>query len=71
MLDKSVIPKGDYCYSIGEINYKNNSPIIYTNVCPYYNNNETPTCDYCEIEGIEQDLVLLEDQCKICGVNTE
>lgn len=70
MLDKSVIPKGDYCYTIEEIDYKD-IPTIYTNLCPYYYNRDTAMCDYCEIEGIEQDWVLLEDQCKICGVNTE
>jgi len=75
MLDDVVIPKGDYCYTIEDIIYnKDKPPVIKTKVCHYYKcigNSDFCFCQYCNLMGLEQDYILLGDQCKICGINTE
>lgn len=50
--DTSIIPKGDYCYTINRIEYCR----IFTNTCPYYdftvvNDVLIPTCKYLELMG--------------------
>jgi|688.fasta_scaffold433587_3 hypothetical protein len=52
--DKSVIPKGDYCYTISRVDMKESK--IYTKNCPYYDYTVLcdvliPTCKYLEKMG--------------------
>ena len=53
--DTSVIPKGEYCYTIKKIVWADNGmPIIKTNMCPYYSSRdygEDVTVDFCEFLG--------------------
>ena len=76
MLDESVIPKGDYCYTIDRIEYNENPnypPKLKINLCPYWKymdvRTQEPYCSYCDMSGIQYDSILISDQCKVCGVN--
>lgn len=67
--DKSVIPKGCYCYEPDhERNKTADSGVYYTIFCPYYKwfTMEWKGCSYL---GVMREDILLYDQCKICGEN--
>jgi hypothetical protein len=61
-IDETVIPKGDYCYTITGKPYTNP-----TKTCPYweYRGEYEAYCHFLK----EEDDILLWDQVKICGVN--
>lgn len=65
MLDISRIPQGPYCYTIKSIEYKDNGPIIHTNLCPYWGEEEGGHCHFLN----KTDSILLGDQLKMCGEN--
>ena len=76
MLDESIIPKGDYCYSIDKILWHEGStraPSIKIKLCPYWKymdmRTKEPYCTYCDMSGIPYDSILIGDQCKVCGCN--
>jgi hypothetical protein len=76
MLDKNLIPKGDYCYTIDKILWDIDPtvmPSIKTKLCPYWKfmdiRTQEPYCSFCDMEKIEYDTLLLGDQCKVCGIN--
>ena len=77
MLDESIIPKGDYCYKIDRIDFSDMSrpPKIKIHLCPYWMfmdmRTKEPYCTYCDHVGIAYDTILLEDQCKVCGVGVD
>lgn len=67
--DISLIPKGIYCYSILE------EPSIFNNFrlivkpCPYYAGISRHSVG-CKVKGyVESWGTMLNDQCKICGIN--
>ena len=78
IIAKFRIPHGDYCYKIKKVvpdstyGYK-----IKTKNCPYYGYvkkwegkegfHKIAHCKYLN----EIDYILLDDQCKICGINNE
>lgn len=66
--DPSVIPRGDYCYTIKAIDYKTGK--ISINPCTYY---KTITQEYtvCLFLGYYGDDDCFADQCKICNVNND
>jgi hypothetical protein len=68
-MDKTVIPKGDYCYTITGPVYTNKDgiPTLPTKRCPYWEHLPfgSAYCSYLD----ERDDLLLVDQVKICGVN--
>ena len=54
-MDKSIIPKGDYCYTIDYVDMKEGK--IHTKNCPYYDYTEingipVPTCKYLGKMGV-------------------
>ena len=73
-LSKKNIPFGDYCYTITSITKatKDTPPIINIIPCPYLtrkiNNDLGQEMNYC-LYVEDFDLILLEDECKICGEN--
>jgi hypothetical protein len=53
--DISIIPKGEYCYTIDRVDIKKGK--IYTKNCPYYDYTEindvsVPTCNYLGKMGV-------------------
>lgn len=75
--DKSVIPYGDYCYSILEEPCEKNNWKIKAKICPYWSLQEGPEdgnngyCSFLEKGDWETFSVgLLWDQVKECGINT-
>jgi hypothetical protein len=76
MLDETVIPEGIYCYTIRKIEYQkdNGMPRIKLNLCPYWKyitSEDRVECTFCELMGIPYDGLLLDDQCKECGIKEE
>ena len=73
--DKSVIPKGDYCYDVISGFTQPNPdalPFFRTKLCPYWslvkeNGEETGHCSYLNIS----DNITLWDQVKECGENVD
>ena len=75
----SVIPKGCYCYhsmKISNRKTKDGLPIFETEICPYWDTDETKPnqsdgyCWYMECGDWEEDgTFLLWDQVKECGEN--
>jgi hypothetical protein len=79
LIAKARIPKGDYCYKIKKI-----APdpkygyVTHTKPCPYYSYvkkwegifEDYDRIAYCKYRN-EIDYVLLDDQCKICGINND
>lgn len=58
------IPKGIYCYEIISISdWK-----IETKVCPYFTREHNNA--FCLLTK-KSDAILLNDQCKICGINED
>jgi len=63
------IPRGDYCYRITKIEYpddKFSPPIIWSENCPFYFNEEDGTSK-CLLTGTSGDI-LLDQQIKCCGL---
>lgn len=69
-MNESVIPYGDYCYSIEKVCKDNGH--IYIKMCPYYHwvndEHDIIRCDYLDFNGFD---ACLYDQCKICGINDD
>lgn len=72
LIAKLRIPRGDYCYTIKKIipdsvyGYR-----IKVKMCPYYHRVEDNFGDShneCKCINVKDDI-LLDDQCKICGIN--
>lgn len=67
------IPEGFYCYSWIETPSTKNNFRGKVKMCPYYEHipldeetgESTAYCHFMEIE----DIILLGDQCKVCGIN--
>jgi hypothetical protein len=68
-MDKTVIPKGDYCYTITRQVYTNKDgiPVLPIKLCPYWERRGEYEA-YCHYLNEEDDTILW-DQVKICGVN--
>ena len=65
LIAKFRVPKGDYCYKIKKIiPDKTHGFIIKTKPCPYYENSYRANCKL-----VNRGDILLDDQCKICGIN--
>jgi len=72
-LDKSLIPKGFYCYETLSVEREVGGTYITTRRCPYF---EYKIVDdgldwregYCNF--IQESDVLLDDLCKVCSENT-
>ena len=73
LIAKFRIPKGDYCYKIKKIvpdatyGYR-----AKTKNCPYYGYERKRTGNLratCKL--INKSDILLDDQCKICGINDD
>ena len=66
---KLFVPKGAYCYKIKDVipdvTY---GFIIKTKPCKYYSHNKNNNRSTCKLLNITDDL-LLDDQCKLCGIN--
>jgi len=78
MLNENFIPEGPYCYTIDFIEYDRNpnrTPKIKLNICPYWQYNDFRTgnayCTFCDMNGIPYNYLMIEDQCKICGVKDD
>jgi len=76
MKDKTVIPKGDYCYTILETPSKENDFVLKINPCIYWRKDtghDEQENGYCLfIEKGDWDFKsfgLLWDQVKECGIN--
>lgn len=74
--DKSVIPRGDYCYSITEEPSESNNWKLKTKTCPYWSlreGEEEGNNGYCSfLESGDWEAPsggLLWDQVKECGIN--
>lgn len=66
--DKSVIPKGQYCYEPLEFPSKDNNYNYKTKPCKYYRT-VTKYISSCTYEGYIGHDICLWDQCKICNEN--
>lgn len=64
-----VIPAGDYCYTIKNID---KSLVLSMELCPYWKRiGEKYYCEYLDEYSEYGDLNLLWDQVKLCAVNYE
>lgn len=68
------VPWGPYCYEpLGTFLTKDNKCGIHVKLCPYWMDIEDALVDgkaWCRLLDAGDDL-LLDDQCKICNVNSE
>jgi len=65
----SLIPKNThYCYTIPNEELKQNKTSYNINPCPFFLNFGEGICG-CKFCGVKDDI-LINDQVKICGVNT-
>ena len=63
---KEQIPSGFYCYT--PIDIESSRWKVHIITCPFYKKFNKKI--FCMLHGIgEQDIILLDDQCKICGIN--
>jgi len=68
LIAKFRVPSGMYCYTIKKIvPDETYGFIIKTNPCPYYDGSGYRA--NCKL--LKQGDFLLDDQCKICGINDE
>ena len=74
MLSQKDIPKGDYCYTILGKETIDGKIFIKKRPCPFFERlpmeKDGYTPAYCSFLK-EKDPVLLDDRCKICGINME
>lgn len=71
---QKIIPQGDYCYNIINIDFNNNPPIIHTKTCPFFEYKKDPDNTFNEeLSGfcnyVKSFDFLIDDQVKICGIN--
>ena len=73
-MNKNNIPKGAYCYELLDINIDKDGVSRHIKTCPYFRwlspDSEGNIDAYCKLLK-EKDLIMLNDRCKICGINKE
>lgn len=70
--DRNLIPRGEYCYKIIEINnnYIKIKPCQYWDKLSGYDNQESGYCHFLGTGDMEENgTMLLWDQVKECGIN--